>query len=469
MSKTNLKPGDRRVDPVVRLAGGGGALAAVQDAAGLLRRAVLANLLWEDTHYEKGAAGAENIRTLVTQVAPETCAEIALEARLRQKLRHVPLFIAREMARYPTHRGQVSRLLSQIIQRADELAEFLALYWQDGRQPLSKQVKKGLAEAFPKFDAYQLAKYNRDGVVKLRDVLFMTHAKPKDDAQAETWKALVNGTLAAPDTWEVALSSGADKKATWERLIAENKLGALAFLRNLRNMEEAKVDPALIRTGLAALSGKWLLPLNFLAAARHAPRYERELEALMLQAVVQVPKLPGYSIFILDVSGSMSSPLSEKSQFNRLEVGAAMAMLALEVCERVTLYVTAGSDHAREHRTRLLPPRRGFGLLDAVKSAYNALGGGGIFTRQCLEYIRTQEQETPTRIMIFSDSQDCDWPDRRLPAPFGQYNYIVDVSSHARGLNYAGLWTAEIAGWSEHFLTYVAALEGLPVQEQADE
>jgi hypothetical protein len=27
-----------------------------------------------------------------------------------------------------------------------------------------------------KFNAYQLAKYNRDGKVKLRDVLFLTHA-----------------------------------------------------------------------------------------------------------------------------------------------------------------------------------------------------------------------------------------------------------------------------------------------------
>nr|DAI59035.1 MAG TPA: protein of unknown function (DUF3416) [Crassvirales sp.] len=28
-------------------------------------------------------------------------------------------------------------------------------------------------------------------------------------------------------------------------------------------------------------------------------------------------------------------------------------------------------------------------------------------------------------------------------------------------MNYRGRWTAEISGWSEHFLTYIAALEGL--------
>jgi 60 kDa SS-A/Ro ribonucleoprotein len=70
------------------------------------------------------------------------------------------------------------------------------------------------------------------------------------------------------------------------------------------------------------------------------------------------------------------------------------------------------------------------------------------------------------RIVVFSDSQDCDWPGKQTPAPFGNYNYIVDVSAHSRGINYDGLWTAEISGWSEHFLAYIAALEGLSLPEQ---
>jgi hypothetical protein len=35
------------------------------------------------------------------------------------------------------------------------------------------------------------------------------------------------------------------------------------------------------------------------------------------------------------------------------------------------------------------------------------------------------------------------------------------VSAHKNGVNYKGCWTAEISGWSEHFITYIAALEGL--------
>lgn len=35
------------------------------------------------------------------------------------------------------------------------------------------------------------------------------------------------------------------------------------------------------------------------------------------------------------------------------------------------------------------------------------------------------------------------------------------MSAHTKGVNYRGRWTAEVSGWSEHFITYIAALEGL--------
>lgn len=62
--------------------------------------------------------------------------------------------MVREMARLATHRGLVAETLSRVIQCADELSEFVAIYWAGGRQPLSAYVKKGLAAAFCKFDEY---------------------------------------------------------------------------------------------------------------------------------------------------------------------------------------------------------------------------------------------------------------------------------------------------------------------------
>src|SRR3989440_11872017 len=138
----------------------------------------------------------------VPKAGAEKVAALAVEAREQMKLRHAPLLLVREMARHKTHRALVSETLARVIQRADELAEFVAIYWKDGRVPLSGQVKKGLAAAFPKFDEYQLSKYDRSGPIKLRDVLFLAHAKPRDEAQAEVWKRLIAGELTAPDTWE---------------------------------------------------------------------------------------------------------------------------------------------------------------------------------------------------------------------------------------------------------------------------
>ena len=228
-----------------------------------LRRTALSCLLWEKEFYESGVQIATRIRELVPQVAAERVAALAIEVRERMKLRHLPLLLVREMARHATHRALVADTLAQVIQRADELSEFVAIYWTGGKQPLSAQVKKGLAGAFCKFDEYALGKYDRAGAVRLRDVLFLSHARPVDTAQAELWKRLAQNELATPDTWEVSLSAvgrgertdcverteeakNVDKRDAWERLIAEHKLGALALLRNLRNMHTAGVREELV-------------------------------------------------------------------------------------------------------------------------------------------------------------------------------------------------------------------------------
>ena len=254
------------------------------------------------------------------------------------KLRHAPLLLVREMARLATHRPFVAETLVRVIQRADELAEFVALYWSEGKQPLSAQVKKGLAAAFTKFDEYALAKYDRATPVKLRDVLFLSHAKPLNAEQEAMWKRLVAGELATPDTWEVALSSGADKREAWERLLSENKLGALALLRNLRNMAEAKVSESLVKDGLARMKAERVLPFRFLAAARYAPQWEAELEQAMFRALKEQARLPGKTVLLVDVSGSMDAQLSRRSEMRRTDAAYGLAVLLREIAEQVSMY-----------------------------------------------------------------------------------------------------------------------------------
>lgn len=450
-----------KLDKKHRLAGGYGPFTAKQGAYDLLRRAVLSCLLWEDLAYESGINNTENISSLIPQVEPHLVAELAIEAREEQKLRHVPLFIASEMLKHPHHKIYVADVLKQIITRPDQITDFVSIYWKNGKKPLAAQAKKGLAACFNKFSEYQLAKYDRNGTIKLRDVLFLTHAKPEQGKEV-LFNKIAERNLDVPDTWEVALSTGKNKKDTWTRLIQEGKLGALAFLRNLRNMKEANVDANVIRTGFKKINSQMLLPLNFFSAAKFAPEFKSDINEMMLRTYSDLPKLKGRTIFIVDVSASMGSSISDKSNFNRLQVAEAMAVLAHELCEHVEIWCTSGDDGTRIHKTeRISYPERGFNLAEQIQRKAHRLGNGGIFTRQCLEFIKDKIDYTPDRIIIFSDSQDCDYADRKIPDPFGKNNYIVDVSSHAHGVNYKGKWTAEISGWSEHFLTFVGVTEGL--------
>ncbi|AEU34422.1 TROVE domain-containing protein [Granulicella mallensis] len=404
-----------------------------------LRRSVLACMLWENEFYEDGVAIAGRIRELVPKVAAEKVAALAVEARTAMKLRHAPLLLVREMARHATHRAFVAETLARVIQRADELAEFVAIYWADGRAPLSGQVKKGLAAAFPKFDEYALAKYDRAGVVRLRDVLFLCHAKPRDAEQAAVWKRLVDGELATPDTWEVALSASAgDKRAHWERLLAENKLGALALLRNLRNMKAAGVDEKLVVSALGTMKTDRVLPFRFLAAARYAPQWEEELEAAMFRAVAEREKLVGHTVLLVDVSGSMVVPLSRRSEMLRTDAAYGLAVLLREIAEKVSVY-TFSVGAVR------VPPRRGFALRDAMEASQPH---GGTNLGAALEAVK----EKYDRILVITDEQSHD----RVPAPKGR-GYVINVASARNGVGY-GAWS-HIDGWSEAVIEYVRELE----------
>lgn len=463
MSKVNprIKPAPKF--DTERLAGGSGALAAKQSNVALLRRAVLANLLWEDVAYMDGVSVANEIKRLIPLCPAIDVYNIALEARLMQKLRHTPLFIAVEMCKYPEHKLFVKDLLPKIITRADMLTDFLSIYWKDKKCPIANQVKKGLELAFHNFNEYKLAKYDRDAAIKLRDVMFLVHAKPKNQYEQELFKKVADRTLTPPETWEVLLSRGEDKKATWTKLITEKKIGGLAMLRNIANMQRASVDRKIIQEGLANLRSSMLLPLDFWKAARMNPEFDRDIEDAMIEAYKNLPKLPGKTLFIVDVSGSMGSLTSGNSSFNRMDQACAMAILAANQCEDYELVATAGNDGSRIQASEWIQyPKRGFALAPQIMETRQRIGGGGIFTRQCLEWCKAKFSDKKfDRIIIFSDSQDCDYPEKRIPKPFGKHNYIVDVSAHTRGVNYKGVWTAEVSGWSEHFLTYIAALEGL--------
>ncbi len=403
-----------------------------------LRRSVMSCMLWEIEFYEDGYSIADRIASMVPQVGAEKCSAMAIEARNKMKLRHVPLLIAREMTR---NKMPVSELLAEIIQRPDELTEFLSIYWMGGKCPLSAQVKKGLAKALTKFDEYSLAKYNRGDTIKLRDVLFLCHAKPIDDNQEKLWIKLINNELQVPDTWEVALSSGKDKKETWERLISENKLGGLAILRNLRNMQEVKLSSDTIRQAIKQVKTDRILPFRFIAAARYAPNYEPELEIKLFECVKELKKLSGKTIILVDVSVSMDDPISQKSDMHRIDAACGIAMICRELSDNIEIYSFSNS-------FANIPLRRGFALRDAI---VNSQSHGGTELGKAIELLNRMEYD---RLIVFTDEQSHD----SVSEPKGK-GYMINVASNQNGVGY-GKWI-HIDGFSEAVINYIIEYENL--------
>jgi hypothetical protein len=406
-----------------------------------LKRMTLAHMLWENQFYIDGESSAEILKNLVAVADPTFVSNLAQSARTEYKLRHVPLYLIRELARTGRMRAE---MLDAVIQRPDEMGEFLSIYWKDGKSAISNQVKNGLAKAFNRFNEYQLAKWDKNNsAVSVRDVMFMCHPKPTDIARAELFKRIAAKELVTPDTWEVALSNGADKLETFSRLMDENKLGALAFLRNLRNMTEAGVNESKIRAyAMDIVNIDMVLPFRYVAAAKHVPQLEDMLEEMMLRSLAKAPKIPGKTVLLVDVSGSMfGTTVSAKSELDRFDAAAALAMLCREICEEVEIY-TFSDECIR------VSPRHGFALREQLQCSQPH---GGTDTGSAIDKVNKGSYD---RVIVFTDEQSY----TRLPNPKGK-GYVVNVAAYENGIN-SGVYET-VSGFSEAVLEYIRLSENM--------
>lgn len=406
-----------------------------------LRRSVLCCMLWENNAYEDGVSIVKRIKDLIQVVEPELVAKLAKEAREKMKLRHVPLLLCRELAR-------IGRLkpewLTDVIQRADEISEFMAIYrMENPKEPIAKSVKVGLGQAFDKFSEYEFGKYKGTrGIFSVRDVMFLVHPKPSKDKEA-LYKKIADDKLEVPDTWEVALSGGADKNATFTRLINDNKLGGLAMLRNLRNMEEAKVERKLINKGLSQMNTSRILPFRFIAAAKYAPSHVPQIEEAMLRCLKEHTKLKGTTVIVIDNSGSMRGAIGGKSELTRVEAAGALAILIREICEDpIVLSFSRTVAEVTAHR--------GFALAKAVNEATEMRD---TYTKMAIDLANTKNYD---RIIVISDEQTA----TTVPDPICSKAYFINVSNNKNGVGY-GKWT-HIDGWSESVVDYIIEYENEP-------
>ena len=399
-----------------------------------LERSVMSCMLWENEFYEDGQTISSRISDLVRVVSAPDVSAIAIKAKEDMRLRHTPLLLARELLRTKEGLKQIGNLIPKVINRVDDITEILAMYLSEkkGRSAkLPNQLKKHLGEAFKKFDEYSLAKYNGGKkTVSLKDALKLTHPKADSLEQSALWKRVLTGTLATPDTWEVEISSSKDKKASWERLLKEDKLGGLAMLRNIRNMREAGVSEAAIKKGIKGIKAGKLLPINFISAARHNPQFEDVIEQKFYECFTK-DKIDGDTVILIDISPSMNVKLSAKSELTRTDVACSLAMVAREMFSDVRVF-SFSTDCVE------VPPRRGFGLRDAI---LNSQRSNGTMLGKALAQVPKYD-----RLIVITDEESQD------PVP-QMKGYMVNVASTKNGIGY-GIWT-HIDGWSDRILNYI--------------
>ncbi len=451
-----------------------------------------------DQFYEKKGERIARIRVLIAKNKPEFVAKLAIYTRKKMYLRAMPLVLAVELAKIHQGDNLVANLACNVIERADEITEILAYYVlaneKQGQKKLnniSKQLQKGIGNAFNKFDEYQFAKYNRDKDIKLRDALFLTHPKAKNETQQAIFNKIAKDELEVPYTWEVELSvlgqtkfeTELDKKnafgAKWSELIQSGKLGYMALLRNLRNILENNVpaqDVKIVCERLAnpeEVAKSKQFPFRFLSAYREIEQTQSPFTAKILQTLenaitASVVNIKGFDmntkvLLACDVSGSMYSPISPKSKVQNFDIGLALAMLLQSKCETVV-----SGFFGDTWKIVSLPKNQVLSNVMTLRSREGEVGYSTNGYKVLNDLIN--RKVVMDKVMFFTDCQMWDstnqnnefyvsWENYKKIAPNAKL-YIFDLVGYGKmPINFQKNDVVLIAGWSDRVFEILEAVE----------
>jgi len=467
------------------------------------------------------------LRDTISKVDPELVCKLAVYAREKMYLRSVPLVLMVELLKNFNEGNQIGqrnpktlkKSTTRVIQRADEITEILSYFAHANERTETKRLgklpnalKKAVAESFHKFDEYQLAKYNRDGAIKLRDALFLTHPKPTDDKQKDLFKKLIEDDLAEPYTWEVEFSKLGQQtyaseeaknkvfSAKWKELIESNKLGYMALLRNLRNILKYGASKDLVNLVCEKLSDPKAvqrskqLPFRFWSAYRSLegnepsmrgygydyssnsvktnldPFATQQLNKALENAIkASVENLKGFGedtrvLIASDVSGSMMSPISPKSQVGMYDIGLLLGQLLQTKCKNVVTGFFGDTWKVANFSSG--------DVLANTLNLYKREGEVGYSTNgyKVLQWLNNKNIEVD-KVMIFTDCQlwnsrggnatmNSEWQKYRSRFPNSKL-YLFDLSGYGTApLDIVAEKNVHlISGWSEKIFEVMEAIE----------
>lgn len=445
----------------------GHAAYSMTDKAKLVTQ-VLTSFFNESKFYGDNSKDMEKTIQNVIRKDPEFVSNLAAFARREFNMRSVAHVLTAYLAHEEGGKPYVRSTVKGVSLRGDDVTEILSFYLATFGKPIPNSLKKGINDVMAGFDEYTLAKYKGDGkAVKMRDILCLCRPKPKDAEQEALWKRCLEGTLATPETWETQLSANGNNAETWERLISSGKVGYMALLRNLRNIMAAKprnIDKVYAKiSDPAAVHKSRQLPFRFLSAYKSIADFagSKALDALEAAAdasVDNLPKIPGTTVIAVDVSGSMGSRISDKSDIRCGEIGMLLGVIANRICDNAIFYTFDTSI-----QKKAISSRNGI-LYTAINESH--CGGG---TRMELPFAAMlQYKVNADRVIIISDIE-CNSSVWHSPVQSiaDQYRRASgnDIWVHAIDLmgygtqQFYGKKTNIIAGWSEKVFDFIRLAE----------
>jgi len=450
---------------------------------------VLCSLVGEEKFYISGEDSNKELIDLLKRVAdkdPEFCLKLAAYARNEFYLRSVPQLILVEMANHLKLKGTglIREYAPYIIKRADEITECMAYQLEHFGKPIPTRFKKAIADAFNRFNKYQLAKYNRDAKVKMRDAMFLCHPKPKDKEQEEIFKKLADKTLESPGTWEVFISTHGSTKETWEYVIdkiwlKDGKIhNYFAILRNLRNLLDKNISEEYISKIAQAISNEeavkknMLLPFRYLSAYREVQFTESFNSQIILKAIAKamdisitnIPKLNGNTCIAVDNSGSMRDNISSRSVIEYRDIAATLGASLNKISNSLVIIFS-------ENAIPLILDSND-SVLSNVQTILSSCEPSSTNAYKVPQLLLEKGIRTD-RLILLSDMQCWNSDSQRVYdfAPeFRKYRktinpdcwlYSVDLAGYGKGIQVpqGEKNTVLLAGWSDRILDFIGNWE----------
>lgn len=498
-----------------------GNVQSVKAEAQQLYEIIVSTLYGKDDFYEDNDARLVRLvnatEILVKKDQMDFIANAILHARHVMNIRAMPLILTVVFAKIVRDQnkqyGKMRELVRDVIARADQITDMYAIALRifGGKNKIPMAVKRGVADAFNKFDAYQLGKYNVDGAVKLRDVLRITHPSPAVAEQGAVFEKIMAGTLETPYTWETELSANGQKPVVerkskarlWGELVASGQMGYMALLRNLRNISEAfeadpdtvvnvsaqynqkvetkarRIDPAeldakvdaplkdVMEVVYARLADPFevkrskQLPFRFISALDNVQQFGntklvRSISRALDASLSNIPKIGNNVWIIIDCSGSMGGGYGHTTANSPIATACLFAAaLAKANAEATNLKITMFSDNAAH-----VAVNTDDSIVSIKQSLVNKVYGGGTNLQAALD-MKGQLGFEPDTVIVLSDMEVNSLRAHNSASSIFSADTVkiaINLASNdSTPIGEKAGWY-QLAGWSEKLFSFIPAM-----------